>query len=176
MQLRTLHCNDIHFFLPILRSCRSTETWSLCGELRTKRGTLEFQSWRQFNRLANIIRLHSFSLRGKSCAYCINQVFFCWTYGEMGRILKVKSKSIVKMLFQWWALITIAAHLCPWWSCVVCPFGNRERAVVVIQVPRNQIKPGNIQEREGEVAAKRWLFKREKSKGNWWKAESQLGE
>ena len=32
------------------------------------------------------------------------------------------------------------------------------------------------QEREGEVAAKRWLFKREKSKGNWWRAESQLGE
>lgn len=139
----------MHFFLAILRSCRSTETRdSLCGELRTKRGTLEFQSWRQFNRLAHIIRLHSFSLRGKSCAYCINQVIFCLAYGEMGRILKVKSKSIEKMLFPRWALITIAAHLCPWWSCVVCPFGNSERAVMVIQVPRNQIKPGNIQERQ----------------------------
>ena len=69
-------------------------------------------------------------------------------------------------------------HSCPPLSLMIlrCLPIWKQRAVVVIQVPRNQIKPGNIQEREGEVAAKRWLFKREKSKGNWWKAESQLGE
>ena len=62
-------------------------------------------------------------------------------------------------------------HSCPLVSLMIlrCVPIWKQRAVVVIQVPRNQIKPGNIQEREGEVAAKRWLFKREKSKGNWWK-------
>ena len=60
-------------------------------------------------------------------------------------------------------------HSCPLVSLMIlrCVPIWKQRAVVVIQVPRNQIKPGNIQEREGEVAAKRWLFKREKSKGNW---------
>ena len=36
--------------------------------------------------------------------------FFCLAYGEMGRILKVKSKSIVKMLFP---MMGLDHHSCP---------------------------------------------------------------